>query len=49
MRVSPVSALVLVKKLVSVEDAPSVPLRREGKYPQRLLVLGLMENRFNGS
>ena len=36
--------LVRAKKLVSVEDAPSAPLREEDKYPCMPLVLGLMEN-----
>ena len=36
--------LVQAKKLVSVEDAPCDPLRREDKYPSKLMVLGFMEN-----
>ena len=39
--------LVRAKKLVSVEDAPSAPLRGEDKYPRMLMVLGLMENSFD--
>ena len=35
--------LVRAKKLVSVQDAPSAPLRGELKYPRMLMVLGLME------
>ena len=34
--------LVRAKKLVSVEDAHSAPLRGEDKYPRMLIVLGLM-------
>ena len=33
-----------LKKLVSVEHAPSAPLRGEVKYPLMLMVLGLMKN-----
>ena len=36
--------LIRAKKLVSVEDTPSAPLRKEGKYPRKLMVSGLMEN-----
>ena len=32
--------LVRAKKLVSVEDAPSAPLRGEEKYPRMLIALG---------
>ena len=39
--------LVQAKKLVSVEDAPCAPLRREDKYPRMLMVLGLRENLFD--
>ena len=39
----------LKKKLVSVEDAPSVPLQGEDKCPRILMVLGLMENIFDGA
>ena len=35
---------VRAKKLVRVEDAPSVPLRGEDKLPRKLMVSGLMEN-----
>ena len=38
-----------LKELVSVEDEPSAPLRWEGKNPQMLKNLGLMENRFGGA
>ena len=41
--------LVRAKKLVSVEDAPSAPLRGEDKYPRMLMALGLMENSFDGA
>jgi len=41
--------LVRAKKLVIVEDAPSAPLRREDKHPRMLMVLGLMENSFDGT
>ena len=40
--------LVRAKKLVSVEDAPSTPLRGEDKYPRMLMSLGLMEKNFDG-
>ena len=43
---------IRAKKLVSVEDAPSTPLRSapgEDKYPRMLIVLGLKENRFDGA
>ena len=33
--------------MVSVEDAPSAPLRREDKSPHVLIGLGLIENRFD--
>ena len=36
--------LFRTKKLVSIEDAPSAPLRREDKYPCMLMVSRLMEN-----
>ena len=36
--------LVRARKLVSVEDAPSAPLRREDEYPSMFMVLGFMEN-----
>ena len=39
-------------KLVSVEDAPSAQLRSatgEHKYPRMLMVLGSMENSFDGA
>ena len=41
---------VSVEVLVSVEDAPSArySLRDLDKYPHMLMVLGLMENRFDG-
>ena len=38
-----------LKKLVRVEDPHFAPLRREDKYPHILMVLGLMENRFDGT
>ena len=38
-----------LKKLVSDEDAPSVPLRWEDKYRRMLMILDLMENRFYGA
>ena len=41
--------LVRAKKLVSVEDAPSALLRGEDKYLCMLMVLGLMENSFDGA
>ena len=44
-----VNPLVRVKKMASVEDAPSILLREENKYPHMLVVLGLMENRFVGT
>jgi len=37
--------LVKFKKLVSVEDAPSAPLRGEDAYPHMLMDLGLMQPR----
>ena len=36
-----------LEKLVSVEVAPSDPLRGESTYPQLLMVLGLIESRFD--
>ena len=46
-----VTAILVVraKKLVSVEDAPSAPLRGEDKYPCKLMALSLMENSFDGA
>ena len=38
-----------LKKPVSVEDAFSAPLRVEDKYPHMVKVLGLMENRCDGT
>ena len=35
---------VSVDELVSVENAPSAPLRYLDKYPRKLMVSGLMEN-----
>ena len=35
---------VRANKLVSVEDAPSAPLRGEDRYPRKLMVSGLIEN-----
>ena len=35
---------VRAKKLASVEDAPSAPLRGEDRYLRILMVSGLMEN-----
>ena len=35
-------SLVRAKKLVSVEDAPSAPLRGEDEYPRMPMVLDLM-------
>ena len=35
---------VSVDELVSVDNAPSVPLRDLDKYPRKLMVSGLMEN-----
>ena len=37
------------KNLVSVEDASSAPLQGENKYPRMLMVLGQMENKFDGA
>ena len=42
-------SLVRAKKLVSVEDAPSAPLRGEDKYSRMLMALSLMENGFDGA
>ena len=44
-----VTSLVLVKKLVSVEYAPSAPLQGKIKSPHMLMVLGLTENRIDGT
>ena len=44
--------MVRVKKLISGEDAPCAPLRSlqgEDKYPHMLMVLGLMEKRYDGT
>ena len=41
--------LVRVKKLVSVEDAPSAPFRGEDNYPHMLMGLSSMEKRFDGT
>ena len=38
-----IRALVRVKRLASVEDAPSAQLRGEADYPHVLMVLDLME------
>ena len=38
-----VSGPVSVDKLVSVENAPSTPLRDLDKYPRKLMVSGLMQ------
>ena len=41
-----------LKELVGVEDAPPLcftPLRGENKYPRKFMVLGLMENSFDGA
>ena len=35
---------VSVDELVSVENAPSAPLRDLDKYPRKLMVSGMMEN-----
>ena len=35
---------VSVDELVSVENAPSAPLRDLDKYPRKFMVSGLMEN-----
>ena len=35
---------VSVEELVSVENAPSTPLRDLDKYPRKLMVSGLTEN-----
>ena len=37
-------SLARAKQLVSVEDAPSAPLRDLDKYSRKFMVLGLMEN-----
>ena len=43
------TVIALVKKVVSVEDAPIGMLRQEDKYAQKFLVLCAMENRFYGT
>ena len=40
---------VSVDELVSVENAPSAPLRDLDKYPRKLMVSCLMENLFDGA
>ena len=41
--------LIRAKKLVSVEDAPSAPLRGEDIYYRMLMASGLMKNSFDGA
>ena len=37
------------KKLVSVEDVPSAPLQGKDIHPRIFMVIGLIENRFDGA